>query len=169
MKSDDKSNVLKDKSVLIVDDEMDVLDTLNDLLSECIIDRALSFKEAKKLLENHTYDIAVLDIMGVRGYDLLKIADEKNIPAIMLTAHALTKEDLMKSIMEGASYYVPKEKIANIGEFIVDVLEAKEMKKNVWAKWFKSLSNYYDHRFGGTDWREMEKKFWEEKLKDLDY
>jgi hypothetical protein len=54
--------------------------------------------------------------MGVKGFDLLEIAKKRNIPALMLTAHSLTLESLMKSIREGAAYFVPKEKMClNLG------------------------------------------------------
>ena len=55
--------------------------------------------------------------MGVNGFELLRIAEEKHIPALMLTAHALNEETLKKSAEEGASYYVPKEEIAQIDVF----------------------------------------------------
>jgi len=166
MKITDEYEILKGKRILIVDDEEDVLDSLTELLQGCDLDRAKTFEDARELLENNSYDVAVLDIMGVRGYDLLKIADEKNIPAIMLTAHALTKEDLLRSIKEGASYYAPKEKMHKIGKFIADVLEAREMNMNIWRSWFDSLGNFYDKKFGGTDWRDKEQEFWKEKLRD---
>lgn len=159
-------NILKDRKILMVDDEADVLDTLTEILQGLDIDKATTFEEAKELLENNDYDIAILDIMGVRGYDLLKIADDRNIPAIMLTAHALSREDLLKSIKEGASFYAPKEKIIEIGKFMADVLEARERSQNIWNKWFESLGGFYDNKFGGTDWRDAEQEFWEEKLRD---
>ena len=40
------------------------------------------FDDAKKLLENNPYDIAILDIMGVSGYDVLELARKKDIPAM---------------------------------------------------------------------------------------
>ena len=46
------------------------------LLDICKIDTASSFEEGKRLLENNDYDIAVLDIMGVRGFDLLSVANK---------------------------------------------------------------------------------------------
>jgi hypothetical protein len=30
---------------------------------------------------------------------------------------------------------------------------------------FDRLGNFYDKKFNGPDWREKEKKFWEEKLR----
>ena len=61
--------ILRGKRVLIVDDEEDILDFLTELLDMCKVDRASTFEEAKELLETNNYHIAVLDIMGVRGYE----------------------------------------------------------------------------------------------------
>lgn len=159
------NKILKGKLVLIVDDEQDILDLLIELLSICRIDTASSFETAKELLESNEYDIAVLDIMGVKGYELLEIANKRGIPALMLTAHALSKEDLKKSAENGASYYVPKDEIDKIDVFVADVLEAKERDKNPWVRWFERLGSFFDKKFSGTNWREQEREFWEEKLK----
>jgi DNA-binding NtrC family response regulator len=163
----DLKEKLKGRRVLIVDDEKDVLDSLIEILSECKIDAASTFEEASKLLEKNVYDIAVLDIMGVSGFDLLKIANKRNIPALMFTAHALTKENLKKSAEEGAAYYAPKDEMEKIKHFIIDVLEAVEKKKNPWEKCFARLGGFYDKKFGGKDWREKEREFWKKKLDNL--
>lgn len=168
MKSGKTPDILNGKWVLIVDDEEDVLDVLSQILDICKVDRASTFEEARDLLEKNQYDIAVLDIMGVRGYDLLAIADRRNIPAVMLTGVALTRADIIRSIQEGAAFFAPKDRIAEIGEFLANVLEAREMNENTWARWFESLGDFYDKRFGGTDWRDREREFWEERLKDWD-
>jgi len=55
---------------------------------------------------------------------------------------------------------VPKDEINKIDVFVADVLGAKEMSKNVWAKWFERLGGFYDKKFGGPNWREKEKEFW---------
>jgi DNA-binding response OmpR family regulator len=169
MKSEGTPDILKGKWVLIVDDEKDVLDVLTQILDMCRVDRASTFEKAKELLEKNPYDIAVLDIMGVRGYDLLQIAGRRNIPAVMLTAHALTKADIIRSIEEGASFFAPKDRIADVASFLANVLEARQLNANTWARWFESLGDFYDKRFGGTDWRDREREFWEEKLKDWDH
>jgi DNA-binding response OmpR family regulator len=156
--------ILKGKFVLIVDDEQDILDLLINLLGMCRIDAASSFEQAKELLESNEYDIAILDIMGVKGYELLRIANEHDIPTLMLTAHALTKEDVRKSAEEGASYYVPKDMINEIDTFVADVLEAKAKDKNPWVTWFERLGSFFDKKFSGTNWREEEKEFWSRKL-----
>ena len=155
------------KKILIVDDENDVLEQLTELLEMCRIDTADSFEKAKELLESESYDITVLDIMGVKGFELLSIANKHNIPALMLTAHGLSEENLKKSAEEGAFYYAPKEKMRDIVLFVADVLEAREKNKSPWIKWIDRLGGYYDQKFHGTDWREKEKAFWEERMKRL--
>jgi DNA-binding NtrC family response regulator len=158
-------NILKGKKILIVDDEPNVLDSLIELLDMCKIDTASSFEDGKRLLEDQSYDIAILDIMGVKGFELLKIANNQKIPALMLTAHALSEESLKKSAEDGAAYFAPKEKMADIEIFLVDVLQALKMKISPWEKWVDRLGGFYDRRFHGTNWREQEKKFWEKKMK----
>ena len=160
----DPTKILKGKKILVVDDEPDVLEILIELLDMCRIDTASSFEEGKWLLENETYDITILDIMGVKGFELLKTANSRKIPALMLTAHGLSEESLKKSAEEGALYYAPKEKMNDIDLFVADVLEAIDNKKNPWVKWFERLAGYYDTRFHGPDWREQEQEFWKKKL-----
>ena len=161
----DPKKMLKGKKILIVDDEPDVLDQLIELLDMCRIDTAASFAEGKRRLDSESYDIAILDIMGVDGFELLKIANNREIPALMLTAHALSEESLKKSAEEGASYYAPKERMHEIDLFVADVLEAIDKKKSPWVRWFERLGGFYDKRFHGTNWREQERGFWEEKIK----
>jgi len=96
------STLLDGKRILIVDDESDILDILEELLEMCDVARASTFDEARGLLESKNFDIAILDIMGVNGYGLLEIANRKKITAVMLTAHAFTPDNLVRSIKEGA-------------------------------------------------------------------
>jgi response regulator RpfG family c-di-GMP phosphodiesterase len=137
----DTDKILRGKRVLIVDDEQDILDLLVQLLSACMVDAASSFEEAKRLLETENYDIAVL------------------IPALMLTAHALSEETLRKSAEDGASYYVPKDEIGKIDVFVGDVIEAREKKKNPWVRWYERLGSFFDKKFSGPNWREQQREF----------
>ena len=159
--------IIQGKRVLIVDDEQDVLDSISELLEICKIDTALSFDTAKHLLGNNTYDVVILDIMGVKGFDLLEITKQMGIPTLMLTAHAFSNETLKKSAEMEACYFIPKEKMAQIDVFLADVIEAIEKGKSPWVKCFERLGRYYDKRFGGTDWREKEKEFWEKRTKGI--
>ena len=161
------SEIIKGKRVLLVDDEQDVLDILTELLDVCKIDTAVSFDTARELLQNNTYDLVVLDIMGVRGFDLLDIATERGIPALMLTAHALSQEALKTSAEKEACCFVPKEKMSDIQVFVADVIESIEKGKNPWIKCFERLGRFYDKKFGGRNWREKEKEFWEKRTRGL--
>jgi DNA-binding NtrC family response regulator len=158
-----KEDILKGKKVLIVDDEPDVLETLEEILDMCDVVKAGTFEEAKKLLESRPFDIAVLDIMGVNGYDLLGIAVAKKVTAVMLTAHALSPEDTMKSFRCGASFYVPKDKIADMVPILSNVLEAKEKGKNTWIPFMGWAEAYYNAKFG-PKWEACDMEFWK-KLK----
>ena len=155
------NEILKGKRLLIVDDEQDVRDTLEELLSMCSIDSAPNFETGKKFLEKNTYDLAVFDIMGVKGYDLLRIANAKGIPALMLTAHALSPDNLLKSIKEGAHSYVPKDKLPQITEFIADILEGRNKGKDRRGRWFARLKPFFDSHFG-EGWKEKDKDFWDD-------
>lgn len=148
------------KRVLIVDDEPDVLETLEDLLSMCAVEKADSFDKAWDLLGTHYYDLAILDIMGVDGYRLLSLANERNITAVILTAHALSTEDVKKSFKGGAAFYIPKDEMANIETYLNKVLEAKEKGKSSWGGWLSQFSSFFDKRFGPT-WKDEDKEFWE--------
>jgi len=154
-----KNEWLSYKRVLIVDDEPDVLETLEELLPMCDVVKAASFEEGKMLLEVQYFDIAILDIMGVDGYKLLEIANKKNVMAVMLTAHALSPEKTAKAYKEGAAYYVPKEKMPEITTYLNDILEAKEQGKPLWSRWFDRFALYYDEKFG-PDWKDTDKDFW---------
>jgi CheY-like chemotaxis protein len=151
---------LDGKRVLIVDDELDVLETLSHLLSMCDVKKASTFDEARELLDKEEVDIAVLDIMGVDGYKLLELANKKNVIAVMLTAHALTPENIVKSFKGGAASYLPKEEMAKIAEFLEEVLEAKEKGKHLWWRWLDRWGAFYDNKFG-PDWKDEDKEFWE--------
>jgi DNA-binding response OmpR family regulator len=131
--------VIAGKYVLVVDDEQDVLDTLIEILDMCRLDTASSFSEAEKLLRENPYDITVLDIMGVNGYELLKIAKSQNIPALMLTAHASSSDSLNRLAEGGAAYYAPKDKMHELDIFLADVFQAIDEGKNSWEKSLERL------------------------------
>lgn len=157
----DNQNILEGKKILVVDDEPDILETLEELLYMCTVDTASTFEGAIALLKNNAYDVAVLDIMGVKGYDILKATNTLEIPSLMLTAHALTPDNLKQSIELGADAYIPKDKLVDISQFIADVLQAKQNGKTANTKWFSLLKPVFDKLFG-KGWRKKDKAFWGE-------
>ena len=155
------SSLLEGKRILLVDDEPDILEALEELLSMCDIEKASTFEEAKKLLESGDFDVAILDIMGVDGYGLLEIARQRNVTAVMLTAHAFSPDHLKRSIKEGAAAYLPKDEITNIAAFLVDILEAQKEGRSPWEPWQERLpSSYFEKRWGAA-WQDEDKEFWE--------
>ena len=146
--------------VLVVDDEPDVLDTIEEMLSMCRIHKATDYVTALQYLLSYTYDIVILDIMGVDGFSLLRKSVSRGFPTVMLTAHALTPEALKKSIKLGAVSFLPKEKMADIATFLADVFEARAKGENTWDSWMSRLAGYCEKTFGAK-WMDPNKDFWE--------
>lgn len=144
-----------------MDDEPDVLDTLEEQLADfqgLHMDKAMDYETAYHLLRSWTYDLVILDIMGVRGFDLLNASVHLGFPTVMLTAHALSADALKKSIEMGARAFLPKEKLAEIVPFLEDVLTLSNMPG--WRRLFERLGRFFDAAFG-PGWQRKEKEFWE--------
>ncbi len=154
------TSLLDGKKVLVVDDEPDILEVLEELLEMCDVVTASTFEKAKELLESSDFDIAILDIMGVDGYGLLDIANKKEVPAVMLTAHAFTADNLVRTIREGAYSYIPKEELSNITVYLIDALRAREKGENPWSAWQDRLPSSYFERRWGSAWKDVDKEFW---------
>ncbi len=156
-----ESNLLDGLKILVVDDEQDILDIVAELLPRSHVIKASNFHEASQALRAEKIDIAVLDIMGVDGYGLLEIAKERGIPAVMLTAHAFSPDNLARSIREGADSYIPKEELGRLEEFLIDVLKARKCGESTWKYWEEKLpSSYFEKRWGAM-WQNADKSFWE--------
>jgi hypothetical protein len=88
--------------------------------------------------------------------------------AVMLTAHALTPDSIVKSYKKGAVYFVPKEEMARLPEFLNGILKAKEKGKSTWLNWLEMLTDaYWEKRFG-PNWKNKDWEFWE-NFPDHDY
>jgi CheY-like chemotaxis protein len=159
-------SILSGKRILIVDDEPDVLETLKDVISDsvpdCIVETASTYEHAIQLLSGWTYDLVVLDIMGVNGFDLLQRAVDRKLPVAMLTAHALNPEALKKSFEMGARAYLPKEMMAEIVPFLEDVLKYEYLPG--WRRLLEKLEGFFTRKFepgwekrAGMDWKEWDK------------
>jgi CheY-like chemotaxis protein len=156
-------SILNGKRILAVDDEPDILKILEEEIletsPECKLDNATAFETAVKMLESTNYDVIILDIMGVRGFDLLDLAVKKKFRAVMLTGHALSPEALKKSVELGARAYLPKEKLGEIVPFLEDVLKYDYLPG--WGRMMKTLDEYFNSRWGRA-WEKSEEKFWKE-------
>ena len=155
-------SILNNKRLLAVDDEPDVLETLEeqfDGFDGLIFDKAMDYDTGYELIRSWTYDLVILDIMGVRGFDLLNASVSLGFPAVMLTAHALSAEALRTSIKMGARAYLPKEKMSEIVSFLEDVLTLEH--RPGWRRLFDRLGGFFNATFG-PDWQKNEKAFWDE-------
>ena len=148
------ASVLDGKKILTVDDEPDVLAVLEQEIKEscpsCKIEKATTYEQGAELINKNTYDIVILDIMGVRGFDLLETAVKRNLKVGMLTAHALSPEALKKSHDLGARAYLPKDKLGEITPFLEDILTQEY--KTGWKRLLDKLENYFEDQFD-PDWK----------------
>jgi CheY-like chemotaxis protein len=159
-------SILDGKRILAVDDEPDVLRILEEEISatcpSCKLDKATAYETAAKMLESTDYDVVILDIMGVRGFDLLDLAVTKNLRVAMLTAHALSPEALKKSVELGARAYLPKEKLGEIVPFLEDVLAYDYVPG--WKHLYEKLKVFFDSNFE-SDWEKKTGLNWQEWTK----
>jgi DNA-binding NtrC family response regulator len=147
-------SILSHKKLLVVDDESDILNIVSEQIMGCCadtkIDTASNHEDAVELLKSKDYDLVILDIMGVRGFDLLKIAVSRKFKVAMLTSHSLNPEALKKSHDMGAMAYLPKDKLGELVPFLEDVLQNEY--KTVWKRIMDKLEAYFNERFE-AEWK----------------
>jgi DNA-binding response OmpR family regulator len=158
-----KAPILSGKKILAVDDEPDVLTVLEEEIMgacpDCKFDKATTYEKAAELIKSNSYDVVILDIMGVRGFDLLALSVSRNLRVAMLTAHALTPEALKRSFDMKARAYLPKEKLGEIVPFLEDVLRYDYLPG--WKRLFEKLKGFFDTKFE-SDWEKKTGLNWKE-------
>ncbi len=156
-------SILSGKRILAVDDEPDVLAVLEEEIREtcptCVVDRATNYEMAEKMITQFDYDAVILDIMGVRGFDLLKIAVGRNNRVAMLTAHSLSAEALKQSWEMGARAYLPKEKLGDVVPFLEDILKYEYLPG--WSRLIEKLKGFFDQRFE-SEWDKKVSLNWQQ-------
>jgi DNA-binding response OmpR family regulator len=156
-----KKSFLKGIHILAVDDEEDILETIAEILDESRVDTARDYQSASKKIKDRKYDLAILDIMGVDGLKLLEETVGREIPTVMLTAHAISPATLMESIQKGAISYLPKEALADLDDLLNDLLGAYRRGEPPWKLLFEKLGDFFDKRFG-AEWKQKDQEFWSE-------
>ena len=158
-----ESSVLDGKRILAVDDEPDVLNVLEEEITatcrSCKVDKVTTYEAAAEKLKSKKYDLVILDIMGVRGFDLLSLAVGQKLKVAMLTAHALSPENLKRAFDMKAMSYLPKEKLGEIVPFLEDVLKYEYLPG--WKRLMGTLKDFFDMRFE-TDWEKKTGLPWQE-------
>jgi DNA-binding response OmpR family regulator len=154
-----RDSFLKGKHILAVDDEWDVIETIQEILDEAKVDVAQDYETASEKILATRYDLAILDIMGVNGIKLLEECVKRDIPAVMLTAHSLNPNSLMESIQKGAISYLSKEHLSELDALINELLCAHNDGKPTWKLLFEKLGDVFNQRFG-SNWKDGNKDFW---------
>ena len=125
------------RKILIVDDEKDIVDTINDILIEEGFETFLSYdgKDALKKIKEHSPELVLLDcyLPEMLGIDVLKEIRkvDEDTTVIMMTGRG--EEQLAVSLMKaGASDYLKKP----LGKFtllsaVKDVLRKKDINREI--------------------------------------
>lgn len=119
------------EKVLLVDDEVDFLDTLSERMRArgMNVVTSSSGEEALKKVEREPYDVIILDLMmpGVDGLEALKVLKAKRpeLQVILLTGHA-TVEKGIEAMKLGAIDFL--EKPADINKLTEKIKKAQVKK-----------------------------------------
>jgi CheY-like chemotaxis protein len=158
-----KRSILDEKKILAVDDEPDVLTVLEEEIlaaaPNCKYEKAMAYEAAANKLKSNHYDVVILDIMGVRGFDLLELAVKRNFQVAMLTAHSLNPESLKRAFEMKARAYLPKEKLGEVVPFLEDILTYEFLP--VWKRLLEKLKDFFDSKFE-SDWEKKTGLLWSE-------
>jgi DNA-binding NtrC family response regulator len=144
----EQQSYLEGKRILAVDDEGDVLSTIEEILENTDVDKAMDYDSAWEKIDKYQYDLAILDIMGVEGLKLLEETVDKNIPTIMLTAHSMNYDTLMGSIRRGSIAFLPKDKLGELDRLLENILKAHDEGRSTWKILFDELGPYFCNNFG---------------------
>jgi len=149
-------DILSGKRILAVDDEPDVLDTVRDELETCEVIAAGDYQTARQLIATERFDLVILDIMGVDGFALLQESVTHKQPAAMLTAHAVSIDNINKAIRLGAVSFLPKEELTRLPELVAEILQCVQEGKGHWERLFERLGPFFKDRLG-LEWDELER------------
>jgi len=105
---------MRDKRILVVDDDEDLLLALKNILEKENFNVELASNAIEAIAKiKKKPDLILLDIMmpDLSGWDVIKIAEEENIrdiPIIMLTAKPLSEDKLYSREIENIVDYIEK-------------------------------------------------------------
>ena len=102
-------------SMLVVDDNLDNLNIIRTIFDDCSfsIDCVQNASDALRLMDKHTYDIIILDVMmpDMSGFEMCQTVRKRyshfELPVLLLTACDST-EEILTGFWSGANDYVVK-------------------------------------------------------------
>jgi CheY-like chemotaxis protein len=149
-----EESILKNKLILAVDDDPDILTVLEEEILEacpdCRFHKVTTYREAVEKMISLTYDAVILGIIGVRGIYLLELAQSRRFPVGLLTTYPLTPETLRLPAQVAARAYLPKERIGEIVPFLEDMLGYRYLPE--WKLFFDKIRRFLGEKI------EMERK-----------
>ncbi|MFH1114058.1 MAG: response regulator [Pseudomonadota bacterium] len=148
--------ILAGKRILAVDDEPDVLEVVGEELATCEVVAAGDCETARRLIATERFDLIILDIMGVDGFALLEESVKHKQPAAMLTAHALSIDNINRAIRLGAVSFLPKEELTRLPEVVAEILQCLEEGRSHWERLFSRLGPFFKERLG-LEWEDLER------------
>jgi len=126
---------MKERKVLIVDDEQIVQDVLVSLMKKNGYQPAsvLTAEEALDVLSNDSFDLVLLDLLlpGMSGLEAIEkiLQKDPSLPIIMMTAYG-TIESAVEAMKLGAFHYLTKpfknEEVLNLAEKAIEQKELRE-------------------------------------------
>ena len=114
----EKNSPLENLTVLVVNKDSDILDSVADELGMCLVHLAPDYETALQYLLGYKYDVVIFDVMDINTLELFKISISQKFPAIILTADEVALESLKKSIQMGAVFFFPRELLQELREFL---------------------------------------------------
>lgn len=140
-------NVKVKNSILIIDDEKDILETCKAVLEDYDVSIACDFNEAKYILSSKNIGLVFLDVWlpNIDGLDILLFIKENysNITVIMMSGHA-GLETAVRTTKMGAYDFL--EKPINISKLINSCEEVFNKKEKVFYSGSFSFNKEYSIR-----------------------
>ncbi len=127
---------MKKKRILVVDDDLSLLKTLQNILQRkgYDVETAATGREAIEKFESHPYDVLLIDIKlpDMKGTDLLKVMNnsQTRIIKIMITGYP-DLDPVIESLYQGAHAYILKP--VNLEE-LMRVIKEKLEKQTKFTK-----------------------------------
>ena len=126
-----KYSIMKNKNVLAVDSQTDLLLTLKEkilgICPECRLDIAATFEEARQFMLMLTYDLIVSDIMTSPGSRLVDMVVSRNLPVLVLFGNGTSREDLIPFNSLRIQAVLPKENVTEIVPVIEKALKSERL------------------------------------------
>ena len=124
------------KSLLIVDDDEDMRDTLMAMLRrDYRVLRAATGESALQMMEREDIDLMLLDVRlpGISGFDVLRIARE-NYPHVEVIVTSAVKEldAAIEAMRQGAYHYISKNfEMEGVRTLLANASERQELSRSV--------------------------------------